>query len=131
MNHSCGFLLLGGRLKLQTMGKENYSMNRVRWSRYLLLMLIFSLPLLASAQDINAKSPEQDKHSTKQQTRAEKKKEQQRIRAENSESENIRHAQQIQTKEVRKRMKKSRKEADQWNAHHKEFFLWRWFRKKN
>ncbi len=109
----------------------NYNFE-IRWrlSAKLVVLLIALLPLFATAQDINARSPQPNKKATSQQQKAEKKKERQRIKMENAEAQNLKHAEKLQTREVRKRMKKSRKKADAWNAHRKEFFLKRWFRKK-
>ena len=99
--------------------------------RKLFLLLIAALPFLSSAQDVNSNSPKPNKGSTRMQKKAEKKKEKQKIQQENSEAQNLKHAEKLQTKEVRKRMKKSRKKADNWNSHRREFFLKRWFRKKH
>lgn len=99
--------------------------------RKIFLLLLVAMPVFSLAQDLNSKSPQPDKSSTKQQKKAEKKKEQRRIQQENSEANNLKNAEKLQTKEVRKRMKKSRKKADDWNAHRREFFLKRWFRKKH
>lgn len=41
------------------------------------------------------------------------------------------HHKRIQTKKVRRRMKESRKTAVRHNENKREFFLKRWFRKKN
>jgi hypothetical protein len=41
------------------------------------------------------------------------------------------HHNRIQTKKVRKRMKESRKSATRHNENKREFFLKRWFKKKN
>ena len=41
------------------------------------------------------------------------------------------HHKRLQTKTVQKRMKKSRKTAVRNNEHKREFFMKRWFRKKN
>ena len=101
-------------------------------NKWLLMFFIFAMPLVANAQDINSRSPRQDKSSTKQQKKAEKKKEGRRIHAELSEKQNLKHAMDIQTKAVKKRMKRSQKKANSWNANHtKGGFLRRWFGKKN
>jgi hypothetical protein len=41
------------------------------------------------------------------------------------------HHKRLQTKTVQKRMKKSKKTAIRNNEHKREFFMTRWFRKKN
>jgi hypothetical protein len=96
----------------------------------LILLLIVLLPLFSTGQDVNARSPQPDKKTTRLQQKAEKKKEERKVKQENSEAQNLKHAEKIQTKEVRKRMKKSRKKADDWNTHHDSWFK-SLFRKKN
>jgi hypothetical protein len=104
-------------------------MSKYKW---LLMIFIFAMPLVTNAQDVNARSPQQDKSSTKLQKKAEKKKEARRIRAENSEKRNLKRSMKIQSKETRKRMKKSQKKANAWNANHNRGgFLRKWFGKKN
>ena len=80
------------------------------------------LPVFALAQD----SPK----ATKAQKKAEVKKEQQKMNEKKAEIEGRKMHQAIQTKEVRKRMKKSKKEADRWNTGRRKFFIARWFEKK-
>jgi hypothetical protein len=86
--------------------------------KWLLMVFIFAMPLVAGAQDIDAHSPKPDLNTTKLQKKAEKKKEKRKIKAENSAKKNLKHSMDLQTKAVKKRMKKSQKKANAWNAKH-------------
>jgi Ni/Co efflux regulator RcnB len=92
------------------------------WIKIAALMII--LPLFALAQDSD--SPK----ATKGQKKAEAKKEQRLMNEKKAEIEGRKMHKAIQTKEVRKRMKKSAKEANRWNTGNRKFFLVRWFEKK-
>lgn len=98
--------------------------------RWLLMVCFITIPFFSSAQDLDAKSPKEDKQVTRQQHKAEKKKEKKTANFEKSEAENLKHSEKMQTKEVRKRMKKSRKKADAFNNHGKDSFFKSLFRKK-
>ena len=87
-----------------------------------ILLLLLVLPAFALAQD----SPK----ATKAQKKAEAKKEQRLMNEKKAEIEGRKMHKAIQTKEVRKRMKKSKKEADRWNTGRRKFFIARWFEKK-
>ena len=114
--------------KINVRPQQRECLNVFKW---IILFSVVVLPFFSSAQDIDAKSPKPDKKATKQQHKAEKKKEQKKIQQENSEAQNLKESERLQTKEVRKRMKKSRRKADAFNNHRREFFLKRWFRKKH
>ena len=79
------------------------------------------LPLISLAQESKA---------TKGQKKAESKKKEQVMNEKKAEIEGRKMHSAIQTKEVRKRMKKSKKEANRWNQGRRKFFIARWFEKK-
>lgn len=85
--------------------------------------MLILLPIVAFAQDSSPKA-------TKAQKKADAKKQEQQMNEKKAEIEGRKMHQAIQTKEVRKRMKKSKKEADRWNKGTRKFFLVRWFEKK-
>jgi hypothetical protein len=100
--------------------------------KHIIILCLAAMPLITVAQDVDSRSPKPDHNSTKLQGKAEKKKEKRKINAEKAEKKNLKHAMKIQSREVRKRMKKSQKKANSWNANHtKGGFLHRWFGKKN
>src|SRR5689334_13908496 len=92
------------------------------WLKIVVLMLMM-LPVIAVAQDSNPKA-------TKAQKKADAKKQEQQMNEKKAEIEGRKMHKAIQTKEVRKRMKKSEKEANRWNKGKRKFFLVRWFEKK-
>ena len=85
--------------------------------------MLMMLPVIAVAQDSNPKA-------TKAQKKADAKKQEQQMNEKKAEIEGRKMHKAIQTKEVRKRMKKSEKEANRWNKGKRKFFLVRWFEKK-
>ena len=99
-------------------------------SKWILLIGLVAISYSSSAQDLDAKSPKQDKQGTRQQQKAEKKKEKNKAQIEKSTEQNIKHSQQLQSKEVRKRMKKSRKKADAFNNPRGGSFFKKLFKKK-
>jgi hypothetical protein len=92
------------------------------WLKIVTLMLML-LPVFAFAQDSSPKA-------TKAQKKADAKKQEHVMNEKKAEIEGRKMHQAIQTKEVRKRMKKSAKEADRWNKGKRKFFIARWFEKK-
>lgn len=82
------------------------------------------LPVFTLAQESD--SPK----ATKAQKKADAKKQERLMNEQKAEIEGRKMHKAIQTKEVRKRMKKSKKEADRWNTGRRKFFLVRWFEKK-
>ena|SRR6266496_1110532 len=92
------------------------------WLKIVVLMLML-LPVVAFAQDSNPKA-------TKAQKKADSKKQEQQMNEKKAEIEGRKMHKAIQTPEVRKRMKKSAKEADRWNTGRRKFFIARWFEKK-
>jgi len=88
-----------------------------------MFFLLLALPVFVLAQE---SSPQ----ATKAQKKAEAKKQEQLSNEKKAEIEGKKMHQAIQTPEVRKRMKKSAKEADRWNTGRRKFFLIRWFEKK-
>lgn len=86
------------------------------------MLALMLLPVFALAQE----SPK----ATKAQKRAESKKKEQAMNEKKAEIEGRKMHSAIQTKEVRKRMKKSKKEANRWNKGKRKFFIARWFEKK-
>ena len=101
------------------------------FSRWILLIGFVAIPYSSSAQDLDAKSPKQDKQVTKQQRKAERKKEQNKAHIEKSAKQNLKHSEQLQSKEIRKRMKKSRKKADAFNNPQGGSFFKKLFNKKH
>lgn len=89
-----------------------------------ILFLLLALPVFVLAQE--GSTPK----ATKAQKKAETKKKERLMNEKKAEIEGRKMHQAIQTKEVRKRMKKSKKEADRWNTGKRKFFIARWFEKK-
>ena len=85
-------------------------------------LLLLMLPVFAMAQE----SPK----ATKVQKKAEAKKKEQAMNEQKAEIEGRKFQKEIQTKDVRKRMKKSKREANRWNTGRRKFFIARWFEKK-
>src|SRR5258705_9590685 len=85
------------------------------WLKIVVLMLML-LRVFAFAQDSNPKA-------TKAQKKADSKKQEQAMNEKKAEIEGRKMHQAIQTKEVRKRMKKSKKEANRWNTGRRKFSL--------
>ncbi|MCI0618916.1 hypothetical protein L0244_38580, partial [bacterium] len=102
--------------------RKNIEMRRV-WIKIFAFMLML-LPVFALAQE--SESPK----ATKAQKRAEAKKKERLMNEQKAEIEGRKMHKAIQTKEVRKRMKKSEKEANRWNTGRRKFFIVRWFEKK-
>ena len=94
-------------------------MKKVLLKIFFLLLLL--LPLYTLAQESKA---------TKGQKKAEAKKKEQVMNEKKAEIEGRKMHNAIQTKEVRKRMKKSKKDANRWNQGRRKFFIARWFEKK-
>src|SRR5258705_6034136 len=92
------------------------------WLKIVVLTLML-LRVFAFAQDSNPTA-------TKAQKKADSKKQEQAMNEKKAEIEGRKMHQAIQTKEVRKRMKKSKKEANRWNTGRRKFFIARWFEKK-
>src|SRR5215470_8786073 len=90
-----------------------------------ILFLLIVLPAFVLAQESDS-SPK----ATKAQKKAEAKKQEQLSNEKKAEIEGKKMHKAIQTKEVRKRMKKSEKEANRWNTGRRKFFIARWFEKK-
>ena len=86
------------------------------------ILVLMLLPVIAIAQE----SPK----ATKAQKKAESKKREQQMNEKKAEIEGRKMHKAIQTKEVRKRMKKSKKDANRWNKGKRKFFIARWFEKK-
>ena len=84
-------------------------------------LLLLLLPLYTLAQESKA---------TKGQKKGEAKKKEQAMNEKKAEIEGRKMHNAIQTKEVRKRMKKSKKDANRWNQGRRKFFIARWFEKK-
>ena len=100
--------------------------------KWLLVFFIFAMPLVANAQDLDARSPKPDKSSTKLQKKAEKKKEDRKAKEVKSDKQNLKHSMNLQSRETKKRMKKSKKKANSWNANERKGGIFkRWFGKKN
>ena len=91
-----------------------------------LLKIFFLLLLLLPLYTLAQESPQ----ATKAQKKAESKKKEQVMNEKKAEIEGRKMHNAIQTKEVRKRMKKSKKEANRWNQGRRKFFIARWFEKK-
>jgi hypothetical protein len=92
------------------------------WLKIATLMLMM-LPVIALAQESSPKA-------TKAQKKADNKKQEQAMNEKKAEIEGRKMHKAIQTPEVRKRMKKSEKEANRWNKGKRKFFIARWFEKK-
>ncbi len=100
--------------------RKNIIMKRIRIKIFTLLVML--LPVFALGQE----SPK----ATKGQKKAEAKKEEQAMNEKKAEIEGRKMHKAIQTPEVRKRMKKSEREANRWNTGRRKFFIARWFEKK-
>jgi len=98
-------------------------MKKVRIKIFTLLVML--LPVFAVAQESGG-SPK----ATKAQKKADSKKQEQQMNEKKAEIEGRKMHKAIQTPEVRKRMKKSEKEANRWNTGRRKFFIARWFEKK-
>jgi hypothetical protein len=85
------------------------------WHKKILFFIIASMPVIATAQDLDAHSPKQNDPVSKQQRSAEKKKAGRKVNEEKADQKARKRAMDLQTKEVKKRMKKNRKQADKWN----------------
>ena len=96
--------------------------------RFVFLTVMFSIFFLQRpyAQESNKESAPQ----TKQQKKAEKRKEEQLRKSHQSEAEGKKRQLEIQTKEVRKRMKQSRKEAERINKNKRKPFWERFYIRK-
>lgn len=100
------------------------------YKRIILFAVLF-MPLIAFAQEAAKTDKEQQPKTTRAQRKEAKKMWKEKRRNERAEKKKIKeHHKRIQTKEVRKRMKKDRKTAIRNNQHKREFFLKRWFSKK-
>ncbi|HLG36043.1 MAG TPA: hypothetical protein VI757_14270 [Bacteroidia bacterium] len=88
----------------------------------IIVLVLMLLPVFAMAQESTK--------ATKAQKKAESKKKEQVMNERKAEIEGRKQHSAIQTKEVRKRMKKSKKEANRWNKGKRKFFIARWFEKK-
>ena len=91
-----------------------------------LLKIFFLLLLLLPLYTLAQESPQ----ATKAQKKAESKKKEQVMNEKKAEIEGRKMHNAIQAKEVRKRMKKSKKDANRWNQGKRKFFIARWFEKK-
>ena len=80
-------------------------------------------------KDINARSPKEVPHS-RLEKKALKKKDKQKEKLDKAIEIGRKRHEKLQEREVRKRMKKSKHTASLNNAHKREFFLKRWFRRK-
>jgi len=98
--------------------------------RRLLIYLLLLLPGTVFSQDLDARSPKPVPGSHQQKVAEAKKRKQQDKANKEIEKGRKRHMK-IQSKQTRKMMRKSKKKSKQWNENKKEFFLKRWFRKKN
>ena len=99
--------------------RENSEMKKVFLRIFFLMLLL--LPLYTLAQESKA---------TRGQKKAEAKKREQTMNEKKAEIEGRKQHMAIQTPDVRKRMKKSKKEANRWNQGRRKFFIARWFEKK-
>lgn len=98
-------------------------MKQIRIKIFTLIVML--LPVFALAQE-SSSSPK----ATKGQKKAEAKKQEQQMNEKKGEIEGRKMHKAMQTPEVRKRMKKSEKEANRWNTGRRKFFIARWFEKK-
>ncbi|MBK5286041.1 MAG: hypothetical protein JJE25_11625 [Bacteroidia bacterium] len=89
------------------------------------LLVFMMLPVFALSQETSS-----DSKATKGQKKAESKKKEQVMNEKKAEIQGRKQHMAIQTKEVRKRMKKSKKDANRWNQGKRKFFILRWFEKK-
>lgn len=90
-----------------------------------IFFLLLTVPVFTLAQE-SGSSPK----ATKAQKKAEARKQEQAMNEKKAEIEGRKMHKAIQTPEVRKRMKKSEKEANRWNTGRRKFFIARWFEKK-
>jgi len=102
-----------------------------KWISFVFLLSFIAIAQHSFSQEIgtDAKSP----HSTpagSMQKKAMKKKEEQKAKGEKAEAQERKHQYKIQTHEVKKRMKKSKKDAERVNENKKESFFKRLFKKK-
>jgi len=97
-----------------------------------LLFLFLLMPVLGFSQDVpdvHAHSPKPEKKS-KVENQAIRKKEKQKAAQDKADAKLRKQQIKIQTKEVQKRMRKDKHKAKLYNEKKREFFLVRWFRKK-
>ena len=94
----------------------------------LVFFLFFSFITYGQEIGTNARSPKPAPMS-KLEKEAVKKKQKKQKKIEKADEKARKDHLKIQTKDVRKRMKKSRKEGNRVNANKQEFFMKRWFRK--
>ena len=106
------------------------SASRKLFIKGLVCLALFTMPLISYSQDVDARSPKPNSGSS-QQVKAEKKKaKQQKEIAKGIEKGKNRH-EKLQAKNTKKMMKKSKRKSKRWNENKREFFLKRWFTKKN
>lgn len=109
---------------------NNYPLCKVKKYR---VVLLTALALAFSCTALHAQINNDD-NSTSGDTKSQKefykrKKEQDKALAKATKAA-LKHQRDIQSPEVRKRMKRDARKAKMYNEHKREFFLKRWFRKK-
>lgn len=107
-------------------------MRHIRFKRFFIALVVTAFPFLLFSQGGEGGGGEQQKPLTgKAAKRADKKKWKENRKREKEEKKAIKaHHKRIQDKTTRKRMKQTRKRADRSNQNRKEFFIKRWFSKK-
>ena len=109
-------------------------MKFTRFFRVLICFFLFFGVHSAMAQETaNGGKPDKQKpvQTKREQRRAARKKWKEQRKQEKMEKKAVKKKQkQLQTKKVQKRMKKDKRKAMRNNAHKREFFLKRWFSKK-
>ncbi len=95
----------------------------------MMFSFIASKTLAQDIKDVNARSPKTVPMSHMEK-KALKKKDAQKALADKAIAKGIKRHEKLQTRAVRKRMRQSKQTASQNNEHKKEFFLKRWFRRK-
>lgn len=89
------------------------------WYKKFLILVMACIPVIASAQDIDARSPKSQGPVTNQQRKADKKKAKLKVKQEEGERLAQKRSEKLQTKAVQKRMKKSKKKAGKWHDNKK------------
>lgn len=107
-------------------------LRRIRRHRFLFLLILFlasGIGEAVTAQDLDARSPKKAVSRGKQR-KAEKVKEKNQKLLEKAIKKGRKRHNKLQKKNTKKMMRKSKRKSTNFNKDRKEFFLKRWFRKK-
>ncbi len=107
----------------------------IRYLFKLFVCALFLFPLSSTGQEGAGGNPSKTSGTAAVNTRAERKKDRKKWKEQRRKEKLDRkvvkqHHKKLQTKKVRKRMKKDKRKANRTNENKREFFLKRWFSKK-